>query len=316
MTSSFKSLLISAYHGKSPQDVLAAPLSALRGVSAEGAEALAQSLRIRTIQQLAQSKYPRAAHAVMAAAGRPSFDPGPPLPWADRFMQAPIDYYLAHTKRRFRSQFGPVYYRGRLDGTARVLVLGQDPSTNEILAQRAFVGLSGQRVQRLLARVGLTRSYTIANTFLFSVFGQFDSELRKISLEPPIRGYRNKCLDRIRAENPLEAVITFGAGPRHAVEHWPGRAGLPTFFLAHPAASDQLVLSNWSSHLEAMAAVITPDLDGDVDVSPYGSGFTPADTLPIPGFDLPFGLPDWHGGGGGNSTRDGNQRIIWVSPLP
>jgi uracil-DNA glycosylase len=91
--------------------------------------------------------------------------------------------------------------RGRLDGTARVLVLGQDPSTNEILAQRAFVGTSGQRVQKLLAKIGITRSYVVFNTFLFSVFGQL---LRAVSLDPEILDHRNRCLDRIRAQNPVQ----------------------------------------------------------------------------------------------------------------
>jgi uracil-DNA glycosylase len=316
MTSSYTSLLVAAYRGKPLKDILSASPSALRGISASGAEALTQALGIRTVAQLAESRHHRAAQTLLAAAGRPPFDPGPPLPWLDQFARAPLEYYVTHSKRRFRVQFGPVYYRGRLDGTARVLVVGQDPSTNELLAQRAFVGLSGQRVQGLLARIGITRSYTVTNTFLFPVFGQFDAQLRRISLEPPIIEYRNACLDRLRAENPLEAVIAFGAAPRHAVEHWPGGEGLPTFFLTHPAAEDRFVLRNWSGHLEGMAAAITPDPDGTVDLTPYGSAFRETDTMPIPRFDLPFGLPEWHGGSGGSSMRDGNQRIIWTSPVP
>jgi uracil-DNA glycosylase len=316
MTSSYKSLVVAAYQKRPLAKILAAPASAVRGISPRGAETLAQIFGIRTVAQLATWKHQRAARALLAAAGRPSFDPGPPLTWLDAFAQAPLEYYASHPRRRFRLQFGPVYYRGRLDGTARVLVLGQDPSTNELLVQRAFVGLSGQRVQRLLARIGITRSYTVTNTFLFPVFGQFNAELRRISLEAPILEYRNRCLDRLRAENPLEAVIAFGAAPRHAVENWPGGQNLPAFFLTHPAAEDRLVLRNWSSHLEALAAVVTPDLDGEPDLTPYGSAFTQADTLPIPASDLPFGIPEWHGGGGGNSTRDGNQRIVWTSPLP
>ncbi len=315
MRSSYTSLLIAAYRGKALTEILSAPPSALRGISANGAAALGQ-IGIRTVAQLAESRHVRAAQALLAAAGRPPFDPGPPLPWLDLFALAPVDYYVTHPKRRFRVQFGPVYYRGRLDGTARVLVMGQDPSTNELLAHRAFVGLSGQRVQGLLARIGITRSYAITNTFLFPVFGQFDAQLRRISLEPSILEYRNTCLDRLRADNALQAIIAFGAAPRHAVEQWPGAQGLPAFFLMHPAADERLVLRNWSSHLDGMAAAITPDPDGTVDTSPYGSAFEERDVAPVPRFDLPFGLPDWHGGSGGSSTRDGNQRIVWTSPVP
>ena len=167
----------------------------------------------------------------------------------------------------------------------------------------------------MLAKIGITRSYLVFNAFLFSVHGQFDTELRNISLEAQIMGYRNTCFDKARAENPLQAVIAFGAGAKHAYENWPGGQQLPAFFLAHPAAADQLVLSDWSQDLQAMANVISPDLDGIADTAPYSSAFTPNDSLPIPQSDLPFGIPDWHCDGGGRSNRDGNSKIIWTSPL-
>jgi hypothetical protein len=315
MASSYSKLLDSAYARKPLEEVLKASPAALRGLSAADAQKLAEAINVRTVAELAQCKYHLAARTILAATGRPSFDPGPPDAWLDIFAQAPLQHYVDHPSERFRIHFGPVYYRGRLDGTARVLVLGQDPSTNEILAQRAFVGASGQRVQKLLGKIGITRSYVIFNTFLFSVFGQFDTELRAVSLEREILDYRNQCLDRTRAENPLQAVIAFGAAPRHAFENWAGGQGLPVFFLTHPAADDGVVLANWNSQLGAMAAAITPDLDGAANTAPYGTAFTVADIAPIPAFDLPFGIPDWHGRGGGHSGRDGNDKIIWTSPL-
>ena len=38
----------------------------------------------------------------------------------------------------FRLEWGPVFHRGRLDGTARVLVLGQDPGAHESIARRTW----------------------------------------------------------------------------------------------------------------------------------------------------------------------------------
>jgi hypothetical protein len=315
VTSSYKTLLDAAYDNKPLNEVLGASPAALEGISATNATKLAEVLNVHTVAELAECRFHHAAKAILAASGRPSFDPGPPNHWLDVFNQAPLATYMNHPKKRFRFEFGPVYYRGRLDGTARVLIIGQDPSTNEILAQRAFVGQSGQRVQKLLAKIGITRSYLVLNAFLFSVHGQFDAELRNISLEPQIMGYRNKCFDKVRAENPVQAVIAFGAGAKHAYENWPGSQQLPAFFLAHPAAADELVLSDWSQDLQAMADVISPDLDGISDITPYGSAFTADDSLPVPTFDLPFGIPDWHRHGGGRSNRDGNSKIIWTSPL-
>ena len=56
--------------------------------------------------------------------------------------------------------------RGRLDGSARVLVIGQDPAQHEAIARRILIGEAGHRVQGLLAKLGIDHSYTMVNTFL------------------------------------------------------------------------------------------------------------------------------------------------------
>jgi hypothetical protein len=76
---------------------------------------------------------------------------------------------MTHTSGRYRLDFGPVYYRGRLDNTSRILIVEQDPATNEIIAHRVFVCSSGRRLQGLLQKLGINRSYLMVNTFLFSV---------------------------------------------------------------------------------------------------------------------------------------------------
>jgi uracil-DNA glycosylase len=52
-----------------------------------------------------------------------------------------------------------VFHRGRLDGSALVLVLGQDPGQHESIARRILVGEAGQRVQGFLHKLGIERSY-------------------------------------------------------------------------------------------------------------------------------------------------------------
>ena len=315
MTTSLNHLLDQAHHDQPIAAILDASPAALHGVSAADAQHLEDAFNIRTIRDLAQNSYFHRALAALSHAGAPAHDPGPPLPWDAFFQSAPIDYYVDHPARRFRLDFGPVYYRGRLDGTARLLVLGQDPSTNEILAHRVFVGRSGQRVQGFLARLGLTRSYVLFNAFLFSVFGQFDTELRNISLEPQILDYRNAILDRLVSENRLQAVVAFGSGAQHALQHWPGAASLPVFEVMHPAAPIQSdVLSTWNTALDGLRPLVDPDEDGAADPTPYGSAFLGADEAAIPRHDLPFGLPPWHGAADGQSERNGNKQIIWKAP--
>ena len=59
----------------------------------------------------------------------------------------------------FRVEWGPILHRGRLDGTAKVLVIGQDPAAHEAIARRILVGEAAQRIQGFLRKLGVTRSY-------------------------------------------------------------------------------------------------------------------------------------------------------------
>src|SRR5512141_2139258 len=133
------------------------------------------------------------------------FDPGPQtaafLDLMDTWPAA------AYPFEDFRAEWGPVFHRGRLDGTARVLVLGQDPGQHECIARRILVGEAGRRVQGFLARLGITRSYVLINTFLYSVYGSVRAATRK---SPPLVAYRNKWLDALLVGGKLEAVLTLG----------------------------------------------------------------------------------------------------------
>jgi uracil-DNA glycosylase len=314
MTTSFDHLLDQRFRGRPVEELLSQSPSIFKGVSPAAAQALQTALRIRSVRDLAVSRVFLQAQALLAASGQPGFDPGPPLPWAEFFAAAPIDHYVQHSSQRFRLDFGPVYYRGRLDGSARVIVVGQDPSTNEILAQRILVGSSGQRVQGFLRKLGLTRSYTMLNAFLFSVFGQFDTALRAISLESPVRDFRNAWLDRLIKHNRIEAIVAVGNAARHALEQWPGSATVPVVTIMHPAALDPAaLLQSWNAGVATLQPIVTPDEDGARDTTPYVGQFTPEDESPIPAHDLPFGLPAWHGQGA-HSSRDGNKTIIWTAP--
>ncbi len=75
---------------------------------------------------------------------RHEFDPG----YADEpFRSLCVEYPGGETypPADFRVEWGPVFHRGRLDGSARVLVLGQDPAQHETVARRILVGAAGQR---------------------------------------------------------------------------------------------------------------------------------------------------------------------------
>ena len=232
------------------------------------------------------------------------FDPGPVQePFATLVGEAPgADVY---PPADFRVEWGPVFHRGRLDGTARILVVGQDPGQHEAIARRILVGEAGQRAQGFLAKLGIDRDYVMINTYLYSVFGQHGGE--KHADDPAIAGPRERWLDALFATSPIEAVISFGHLGRIAFERWrdgdgAAHAGVPFESLTHPTQPEAVarqgsgkraeamvaMLAQWNGALERLAPVV-----GAEPPVPYGDDLTPEDRSPIPAFDLPAGSPPW-----------------------
>jgi uracil-DNA glycosylase len=310
MGSSFEKIVGQGQKTKTALELAASPPDILTGVSEADAQSLSEALGIETIRDLATNRFVRAAGAVTAAADAvPGYDPGPPSSWEDVFAGAPLATYEGRPDL-FRLDFGPVFYRGRLDGTARVLVVGQDPSVNEILAHRVFVGRSGQRLQGFLGKLAINRSYLMLNTFLYSIFGQFGDDNETLSHQDPILSYRNSQFDKAADENSLRAVVTVGTGAREAVDRWPGSGSLTRVHVLHPAfPNESQLLQNWNTGLTELRAIVEAD-DGANPGPDYGNAFVTEDIVPIPRWDLPFGLPGWHGDGD-HGKRDGDRIIEW-----
>ncbi len=208
----------------------------------------------------------------------------------------------------FRVEWGPVFHRGRLDGSARVLVIGQDPATHEAIARRILVGEAGQRAQGFLTRLGIERSYVFINTFLYSVFGQGGGS-RHID-DPAITKYRNRWINAIVADQKIEAIISLGELANTAYQQWratpKGAANTAAYAtIRHPtypesaSRSGQItkaeafakLCDSWNQMLTQMHPVVTPD--AAVPLRLYGATITHADLTVIPPADLPPGLPAW-----------------------
>jgi uracil-DNA glycosylase len=145
------------------------------------------------------------------------FDPGYV---AEPFLTLSAEYPEAdvYPSDQFRLEWGPIFHRGRLDGTARILVVGQDPATHESICRRILVGEAGQRLQGLLAKMGITRSYVLVNALLYSVYGQ--SGGTKHVLDKGIADYRNGWLNAIVADNDIQAIVSLGQLADRAYEAW------------------------------------------------------------------------------------------------
>ncbi|MEA2362367.1 MAG: hypothetical protein QOD71_1512 [Thermoleophilaceae bacterium] len=231
------------------------------------------------------------------------FDPGPE---SAKFRDLVRNYPGpdAYPGDLFRVEWGPIFYRGRLDGTARVLVIGQDPGQHESVARRCMVGEAGQRVQGFLRKLGITRSYVIVNSFLYSVFGRA-SKAEREAFEPKIVPYREQWLDALLlGDSDVDVVIAFGDEAKHAFEGWRGPeaspkveveyAGLhhPTFpeGSGMPGAMAEM-LAQWNEALPRLRDALSQHHDEPPDATPYGTDLEDSDKGQIPERDMPPGTP-------------------------
>ena len=231
-----------------------------------------------------------------------SFDPGPA---ADSFLdliEAAPDATV-YPWDEFRVEWGPIFYRGRLDGSARVVALGQDPAEHECIARRAMVGTAGRRVQGFLAKLGLTRSYVIVNAFLYCVYGNFTAVQKRDA--PGIREDRDAWLSAIFDAGRPDAVVAFGGAAEAMFRGWEqrhGPSGVPFRRVKHPtwpnssglpiAAATATMLAEWNAALADLAPSISPQ-DVPTALVPYGAAFLPSELPTIPREDLSAGAPTW-----------------------
>lgn len=220
------------------------------------------------------------------------YDAGPPKALANHLAAMPS--YAPH-RDLFWYDWGPVFYRGRLDRTARVLGVASDPGPTERIACRTLVGDAGQRVQGFLTKLGLTRSYVLVNAFAYALLPSKAQRATPMLSDPTHQKWRNDLLDKITGP-ALQAVVAFGGQAREAVDQWPKPAGVPVFNVPHPSSRNAGVLINeWRDAIEELRTIVTPDSDGDNTGPNYGPKFRETDYVRIPPRDLPFGVPAWLG---------------------
>jgi uracil-DNA glycosylase len=254
-----------------------------------------------------------------------------PHPFDSGYFQEPFltlvrEYPEAdvYPSSQFRIEWGPIFHRGRLDGTARALVIGQDPAQHETIVRRVLVGEAGRRLQGFLAKLGVTTSYVVVNTFLYSVYGSVKAATRKDSR---LIAYRNRWLDALLVGSNVEAALSLGTAAGEAWQFWKdtpaGSASTVVHApITHPtqpessskndkvklAAATKKLLENWNVGLQTLApAVAHPDARRPL--VPYGTTWIDGDRLPIPEADFPPGLPAWMHEQDGWAKRSGQDEL-------
>jgi hypothetical protein len=262
----------------------------------------------------------------MGVAMMVEFDGGPPMAVARHFAQLPS---YAEYRTLFWHDWGPIFYRGRLNRSGRLLGVASDPGPTERIAGRTLVGDAGQRVQGFLGKLGLTSSYTLVNAYAFALLPSHAQDAIPLLSEPEQLHWRNKLLELITGPK-LEAIVAFGVQAKTAVRLWENRPDVPVFEVPHPSSrSPKVLLDSWREAVTQLRGIVTPDPDGDPGVPNYGPKFLEADYARIPARDLPFGVPSWLGDDAwGRSSRpkhnnsverpstDLRNTLVWRAPRP
>ena len=140
--------------------------------------------------------------------------------------------------------FGPVLYRGRLDGSARLMGIASDPGPTECLPfmRRTLVGDSGQKTQGFLAKLGLIRSYVLVNAFAVALHpGKQATGRQVLQHNSAIKTWRHGFFDRLLAGGGLQAIVAFGSHAHAAYDLWaasnPAVAAVPVIKVGPPSGS-------------------------------------------------------------------------------
>jgi uracil-DNA glycosylase len=252
------------------------------------------------------------------------FDRGPSAALAQHLADLPG--YASH-RNLFWYDWGPVFYRGRLNGKARLLGIASDPGPTERIAGRTLVGDAGQRVQGFLAKLGLTRSYVLVNAHPYAMHPSRAEDARPLLARQQIRDWRNQFYDAITGPS-LQAVVAFGGEAREALRLWTPGPGVPALEVPHPSSRNAArLLDEWRDAVEQLRGIVSPDADGDPGLPNYGNRFREADYERIPPRDLPFGVPAWfgddswgrkakprHNNSVSRPSSDSKHTLVWRSP--
>ena len=241
-----------------------------------------------------------------------AFDRGPPQAIAEICGRCPAPA----KPKAFWTAWGPVFYRGRLDGSARVFCIASDPGPTERVANRTLVGDAGQRVQGFLAKLGLTRSYLCVNAFPYALHPSYGMSADDLLAEPGFQQWRREFYDAVKPSNP-EAVVLFGRNAELAFDDWPGRPNAHVERVPHPSSRDAAKLvHDWREAVTRLRTIVTPDSDGNASGPNYGSSFREADYAAIPRRDLPFGVPSFIGDDGPGRTGHPRRNNCVARPEP
>jgi uracil-DNA glycosylase len=225
------------------------------------------------------------------------FDAGPGPALARLMMGGELglawpDFVALGARSHASFGLGPLY-RGRPD-RARILVLADQESHDDLFMFRALTGDAGQRFQEFLRAMGITKSYLILRVLPVDTLGLPASTVRTIVDHAQVRQLYRTIVERLVAAGNTALVLCVGPNSRRLGAHVLPE-GLPVVEMKAWAESG--ALADWKHALQELR-----DMSYSKDVRSPGFVYD-GQRGQIPRIDLPYGTLRWQGTSGDRAVR-------------
>jgi uracil-DNA glycosylase len=184
-------------------------------------------------------------------------------------------------------------YRGRLN-RAKVLVVTDQMSHDDMFSGRALSGAAGQKFQNYLNAIGATDSYAILRTLPVDTLGLDEKHIDSILFDDSVVSYRDKVLESILDKAKTQLIVTLGDGAKKVIRKFATdyKIKLPIINLDAPTGSYG---ANWTAGVDKFKTL---------DLSIDGAISTLSRKLQIiPRKDLPAYTRFWMGTSGNRVAR-------------
>lgn len=219
--------------------------------------------------------------------GRRQYDQGPGQEFAPLLVNWPDFSALGITSHKSLGFNGT--YRGNLDN-AKVVILADQESNDDMFSTRALTGTGGQKLQTLLNNMGLKDDYVIVRTLPVDSIDLSAAKVKEIASNSDVVRSRNAILDRILQKGKTKLFITVG----------PVAASLvPTTYNPAGVALVNLDSAEQSSHVAQWQSAISKLSVPGISLQKAYDGSLSA----IPRSDLPVHTRWWMGTSGTRSAR-------------
>lgn len=194
------------------------------------------------------------------------------------------------------SSFGHTgIYRGRLN-SAKVLVIADQFSHDDLFSGRALTGAAGQYFQNYLNAIGATDSYAIIRTLPVDTLGLSGEALDKIMFDEKVSQLREAIIDNVIEKSSTKVIVTLGDNARKVVTKFIEKNNtlkIPVINLDAPVGS---YLANWKAGLDVFKSL-------NITIDKPATNTVTSEIQIIPRKDLPAYTRFWMGTSGDRAAR-------------